>query len=406
MILVSSSAENREIQALNGLRGLAAILVVMCHIELPEIVRSMLPFIEYIKELGWFGVPIYFVLSGYLITWLALLEKKATGQLSLRFFFLRRILRLWPIYFLTCGLGLWAWSFPSLDLISSSPEWFIPLITFTTNIAITLQMQHFGVLGAYWTLALEEQFYIFSGLSLKHFSSSKLIILYLVVFSACIMWRIYPLPYSCFLHYRIQLPISLASILLGCLLALIAPKIEIYLEQLQKTLSFIAIIGVCLLAYFEWPFPTTAAGSCLLMTGADFLALILVILAIGKSGAIHSFFNFRPLVYLGKISLCMYAVNLPVIYFYNQYKNIFSFVMPEPSIHPIYSFCFDIIMIYFIIIMISLAWQIIDLPITQIRKRYRPSSDYQQVRHNAYIAPPQIRLPERSEGTQMVQIQA
>jgi peptidoglycan/LPS O-acetylase OafA/YrhL len=373
--------KQHEIQALNGLRGLAAILVVMCHLQLPSTLLVMFPLIEPIKELGWFGVPIYFVLSGYLITWLALQEKQTTGDLSLRFFFLRRILRLWPIYILTCALGLWAWSFPSLDAISASPAWFIPLITFTTNFAISAHLEHFGVLGAYWTLALEEQFYVLGGFSLKRLSNDYLIILCSVLLILCFIWRLYPLPFSCFLHYRIQPPVSLSSIVLGCLLALVAPNITIYLEKLQSTFCFIVLLGLCLLAYFEWPFPESAKKCCLLMTSADFLALILVILAIGKTGLIHTILNFRPFIYLGKISLCMYAVNLPVIYFYYHYRVMFSFLLSAPDRHPVSAVFFDVLIIYFIIITISAAWQLIEKPIAQLRYQYRPSTKKQSFDH-------------------------
>ena len=370
------------IPALDGLRGIASFFVVMCHLQLPDKILADSSWVTSVKELGWIGVPLYFVLSGYLITWLALNEKKITGDLSLRFFFLRRILRLWPIYTITVILGLWASSCPSLDAISSTPEWALPLATFTTNIGITMGMQHFGVLGAYWTLALEEQFYVLSGISLKYLSPQKITRLCWIVLGCCFIWRLYPLPFSFFLHYRIQPPVSFASIIWGCLLALSASKIQPYFKSLQNILSFFAILGLIFLAYFELPFPVTSIGACALMTAADLLAVIFVILALGNSGIIYRFFCLRPLTYLGKISLCMYAVNLPIIYFYGRYKYLLSWLLPNTESHLILSTILDIVVVYSLIIFVSVLWDQVDAPITALRHRYRPNKAAQ---HPVYL---------------------
>lgn len=74
------------IPSLNGLRGFAALMVIICHLPIPPLLHQHYPFITSIFAAGWLGVPIYFSLSGYLITWLALEEKKTFKDLSLRFF--------------------------------------------------------------------------------------------------------------------------------------------------------------------------------------------------------------------------------------------------------------------------------------------------------------------------------
>jgi len=173
-----------DILALNGLRGMAAILVILCHLPIPTIVQKAHPYLRPILEFGWVGVPIYFILSGYLITWLALKEKKEFNDLSLKFFFIRRILRLWPIYILTCTLGLWIYRFPEFDEIAATPNWLLPLATFTTNIAITLHQEHFGALGAFWTLALEEQFYLMAGILLKKMKLNSLLLVFILLLAS------------------------------------------------------------------------------------------------------------------------------------------------------------------------------------------------------------------------------
>jgi peptidoglycan/LPS O-acetylase OafA/YrhL len=71
----------------------------------------MHPWLLAIKELGWIGVPIFFILSGYLITALALEEG---NRFSVSRFYARRALRLWPLFFTVVALGLLAWQSPRL----------------------------------------------------------------------------------------------------------------------------------------------------------------------------------------------------------------------------------------------------------------------------------------------------
>ena len=86
---------------LNGLRFFAALFVLITHLELfkhlngfPDIWNNPL-----ILSFGSIGVDLFFVLSGFLITYLLLAEKGATGDISLKQFYIRRMLRIWPLYF-------------------------------------------------------------------------------------------------------------------------------------------------------------------------------------------------------------------------------------------------------------------------------------------------------------------
>src|ERR1700741_1236659 len=88
---------------LNGLRFIAAFLVIIHHIEQ---IKSILHLPNYlgripcISKIGKFGVVLFFVLSGFLITYLLLTEENTFKKISVRQFYMRRILRIWPLYFL------------------------------------------------------------------------------------------------------------------------------------------------------------------------------------------------------------------------------------------------------------------------------------------------------------------
>src|SRR5262245_23508948 len=94
---------------LNGLRFIAAFLVIIHHLEQFKLTFKMdnywnVPFIE---PIGRLGVVLFFVLSGFLITYLLLAEENIKGGISIKSFYVRRILRIWPLYFLIVLLGLW-----------------------------------------------------------------------------------------------------------------------------------------------------------------------------------------------------------------------------------------------------------------------------------------------------------
>ena len=104
---------------------------------------------------GDLGVAGFFVLSGFLITWLLLKERFATGTTSLRDFYMRRVLRIFPAYFvfIACAYGF--------DIIQDTP-WttgeLISALTYTVNYDNALTGTH--PVPHTWSLAIEEQFYL------------------------------------------------------------------------------------------------------------------------------------------------------------------------------------------------------------------------------------------------------
>ncbi len=96
-------------QSLDGLRAIAALLVVFGHIELIKQQFGIPNYFEkgpFIFNLGDLSVTFFFVLSGFLITFLILKEEAINHTISLRNFYLRRILRIWPVYFLILLISL------------------------------------------------------------------------------------------------------------------------------------------------------------------------------------------------------------------------------------------------------------------------------------------------------------
>ncbi len=102
------SAERIYFPELDGLRFVAFMMVYLFHGGVPQPIMAHLighTAAAALRENGGFGVQLFFILSGYLITTLLLREEARYGRISLRAFWIRRILRIWPLYYLVLAIG-------------------------------------------------------------------------------------------------------------------------------------------------------------------------------------------------------------------------------------------------------------------------------------------------------------
>ena len=153
---------------LNGVRFIAALLVIIDHTELFKSYLG-LPTLwgnSYSSYLGAFGVSIFFVLSGFLITYLLLVEKKE-GSIQIKLFYLRRVLRIWPLYYLLVLLGFLVipyLSYFQIPLYSSemsdSLDRFLLFFGLAANVAF-VYFPTVAFANILWSVAVEEQFYLF-----------------------------------------------------------------------------------------------------------------------------------------------------------------------------------------------------------------------------------------------------
>ena len=157
-----------QFPGLNGVRFIAALLVIVDHTEL---FKSYLGYPtlwanSYSAYLGAFGVSIFFVLSGFLITYL-LLEEQQEAPIRIRHFYYRRILRIWPLYYLIVVLGFFV--IPHLDFfqvpiyssdMGDSLHRLLLFVGLAANVAF-VYLPTVPFANVLWSVAVEEQFYLF-----------------------------------------------------------------------------------------------------------------------------------------------------------------------------------------------------------------------------------------------------
>lgn len=162
---------------LDALRAIAALSVIASHIELikdqiglKQIVSRPLLLLS-----GSVPVTLFFVISGFLITFLLLKEKEISQDINIKSFYVRRVLRIWPLFYLVIAILyiIVPIYFPSqLEHVAFQSILLNGL--FLTNFAMSLNLlPPFG--ANVWTIGVEEQFYIIWPLIIKFSSSKKLI---------------------------------------------------------------------------------------------------------------------------------------------------------------------------------------------------------------------------------------
>lgn len=148
---------------LDGLRGIAILLVLLHHFTIIEPVTRAGTFAAQLALIGWCGVDLFFVLSGFLITGILIGSRGSNRYFTS--FYARRTLRIFPLYYLVAFLSLVVLpQFPAwFDLLAGAgaPRTQWPYWLYLTNFAIAARDQFLhGVLDITWSLAIEEQFYL------------------------------------------------------------------------------------------------------------------------------------------------------------------------------------------------------------------------------------------------------
>ncbi|CAN5614884.1 acyltransferase [soil metagenome] len=152
-----------RIQSLDGLRGVAILMVLLIHFTPGAPASGSFNYlVSRTTGFGWTGVDLFFVLSGFLITGILYETKRHKGYF--RTFYIRRTLRIFPLYygvliaFFTLGALLGAERIAGYAELRPNQIW---LWLYLTNVKIaTANSWTFAHLGLFWTLAIEEQFYI------------------------------------------------------------------------------------------------------------------------------------------------------------------------------------------------------------------------------------------------------
>mgnify|MGYP006078778533 CR=1 FL=1 len=300
---------------LNGIRFIAAFFVFIHHLEQFKYLYKIDNFSNdypFIKLIGKLGVVLFFVLSGFLITYLLLAEEKLNSQINIKKFYIRRILRIWPLYFLILFSGLFiipnlnfiVTPFFNQDIFNNDPFKIILIfIFFLPNLAYAI----FGLIpyvSHTWSIGTEEQFYLIWPVLLKFTKNKLRIIVLVIIFYLTFKFLLYTnfLDFISFKNLILQfwLTFNIDCMAIGGLFSYLVFKKSKLLRYLMNKFSFyITLISLCFFLYFRLDF---------LFFHYEVYAILfgIIILNLSSNNSFSRILENNIFNFLGKISFGIY----------------------------------------------------------------------------------------------------
>ncbi len=246
--------KRERFDSLDALRFFAFLRVFLFH-TYPD----NLPAFEWLCKGGENGVTFFFTLSGFLISYLLICEKNNTGQINFRSFIFRRVLRIWPLYFVMAGV---AYSTPfllSLTNLHHSAEGYQPdwrfTIAFLENYRIMIENTHPNVapLWVMWSLCVEEHYYILWGIIFTFIPLRKIPLLFAIMVPLAVIAR------KTYSHYGLEwidLPTNMDTFAMGGLAAFAfvkyRVKIKTIVSGIPSALGKLLLILLLIFTITEW----------------------------------------------------------------------------------------------------------------------------------------------------------
>jgi peptidoglycan/LPS O-acetylase OafA/YrhL len=260
------------------------------------------------KEAGAFGLDLFFALSAYLITGLLLREHASRGSFSVSNFYIRRALRIWPLYF--TFLALTVFVIPTiLPRENFGPAYIASFAFFVGNWVCATKGIPFSVAGPLWSISVEEQFYIGWPLLLRFFGINRIkqlaVGMLLLAFITRIVLAVYGVKHPavwCNTLARLD-PIALGAILAFVLRGR-APQIN---NVLRVVLCAMAFGSWWLIARYLSQDGTSSIAAYAL---SGFASVVLLLAVLRSEARLLYLPPFSWLVYLGRISYGLYVFHL------------------------------------------------------------------------------------------------
>ena len=319
-----SNNKTRYLPSIDSLRALAVLAVIIYHID-----------VNYLPG-GFLGVDLFFVLSGYLISSLIIKEYKKTGTLNLYNFYMRRARRLLPaVYFMITVCLLFMVLFNGVLLRKSHLDAVFGYIYSSNWWYIFHKLDYFDSFGAQspfkhlWSLAIEEQFYMFFPLIFLIFNRQKkeegqssslnknflYIVLGLILISLVTHILLFDINNINRIYFGTDT--RAFSLLVGVVGALVYPMDKLSSPTNAKESVLYSVVSLTSISTLIAIMFYASEYNTWLYRGGFLLVAVLGLIIIISSGKQHTFISkalsFRPIVFIGKISYSLYLWHFPII---------------------------------------------------------------------------------------------
>ena len=370
-------ASSARVPELDGIRGMAILLILVYHWVVLE--STTLPErLSVLGSFGWSGVDLFFVLSGFLIGGILLDAKSSSNYF--RVFYVRRFLRILPLYFLVClisvavfysHLSTHAW------LFEEKIPWYAYL-TFAQNYWMA-KYNAFASrqLDATWSLAIEEQFYLTLPLviSLTRITRLPYILLGGIILAPLLrisLWFSVDPAHQVAATYLLA-PCRMDALLLGVLAAWWIRYRNFDLVRYRSALMISSVVlgfGFGLIMHYRWNFGSFQ----LTFFGYTWIALFylsLLLLAVSHKGFVSRGFSFGPLKALGIVAYGLYLFHQPTL------GLVYGLLgKPTPRLSGHYEMIVTGLSTILLLLLAYVSWIYFEKPLVRIGHRFKYSTEH------------------------------
>ncbi|MBC7861890.1 MAG: acyltransferase [Bacteroidia bacterium] len=305
------------------------------------------------------GVDLFFLISGFLITYLLMQEKALGGKVAIGKFYVRRALRIWPLYFLIIALAPWLCQLN--EQAAPAYKW---ALTFTVNYEVISTKAWHYPFGHFWSIGVEEHFYLFWPLLLAFIPNKKLPYLFALVIFGSIFFRVfmYFTSQEWYNHVFLNTLSRVDEMAIGAVVAWLhfRKPLIINVPKLFRILFYIVAIFVFAVEankVVSEPGPVAIKKYTFL-----FIFLFGFLNYMFNPDAFFNFKKKNPLHYLGKISFGIYV-----------YHNLFFTYIAKEIFYPRqWSSFYGFYGLYLggVIVIAIISYELIERPILKLKDRF------------------------------------
>jgi peptidoglycan/LPS O-acetylase OafA/YrhL len=307
---------------------------------------------------GAYGVDLFFVLSAYLITELLIREKEERGSLDVKSFYIRRILRIWPLYYFFVPFAAFV---PFLNPVHAfTLRYLLPFLLLSGNWSTIIFGPPLSAALPLWSVSVEEQFYllwppIVARLSRRNIVFTALSMILLANVTRVVVLLLHGIGWSVWANTLARLDPMAAGILLAVLLCGGAPKIG---YGLRLALIVCGVLCIALTGHFAAPWGDglpwlgtlvsypVVAGAC--------TAIVFATIGIGV--------RLRPLEYLGKISYGLYVYHQMCIWITDKILHV-----PNGVLH----MCLrEVVALGITVVVSAVSYAVLEKPFLRLKRKF------------------------------------
>jgi len=343
-------------KGLNGVRAIASLLVVIWHTDQFVELFGLAPKGFYSTGMASRAVDIFFVLSGFLITYLLFVEKEKTKSINFKKFYLRRIFRIWPIYYLITFITLILVYFDIVPKPDSMFEGTLLCVFMLANIAYALKIAMPSI-RPLWSVGVEEQFYLIwphiikrSSNYLKVFIVFYILIFVIKIFAFMFLRNDFPLWVHFLYDFRLNI---MAFGAIGAFLVYNNKKIlQLAYRKEVQVLAWSVLVYSCLVKPIHI--------YTIIDSEINSVFYLIIILNVATNNKSLISLEKKALNFIGKISYGIYVYHLTVIY-------VLAYFFKDGKINYI---VVHLLTLVITILIAKLSYHYFEMPFLKMKKKF------------------------------------